>query len=189
MMKKEYMKKLTALTLRIKAIKVMEFTGGVVDTNLNGFLFPEVAELEKCLGTAADILINAQEKYDRLPTREQDLKPNMVKKFIQKVSDLEETVVNAEKIASDEISKRTRAESNAKLELEVNQRKKIEEERRENERKKKQEEEKRKALQQLDKERIAAEKVENSSVGSIINFFDLSYPFGKSNDIVLFFNL
>ena len=153
----EYMKKLTALTLRIKAIKVMEFTGGVVDTNLNGFLFPEVAELEKCLGTAADILINAQEKYDRLPTREQDLKPNMVKKFIQKVSDLEETVVNAEKIASDEISKRTRAESNAKLELEMNQRKKIEEERRENERKKKQEEEKRKALQQLDKERIAAE--------------------------------
>ena len=69
------------------------------------------------LGKAADLLINAQEKYDRLPTRDQDLKPNMVKKFVQKVSDLEQTVINAEKIASDEISSRTRAESNAKLEL------------------------------------------------------------------------
>ena len=152
----EYMKKLNVLTLRIKAVKIIEFNGGEIDTSLNGFLFPEVAELEKCLGKAADLLINAQEKYDRLPTRDQDLKPNMVKKFVQNVSDLEQTVINAEKIASDEISSRTRAESNAKLELEMQERKRLEEERKEKEKKKKMEEEK-KALELLDKERIAAE--------------------------------
>ena len=42
----EYMKKLNVLTLRIKAVKIIEFNGGEIDTSLNGFLFPEVAELE-----------------------------------------------------------------------------------------------------------------------------------------------
>ena len=91
----EYMKKLNVLTLRIKAVKIIEFNGEI-DTSLNGFLFRS-RRIGKMLREAADLLINAQEKYDRLPTRDQDLKPNMVKKFVQKVSDLEQTVINAEK--------------------------------------------------------------------------------------------
>ena len=60
------LKKMTALTVRIKAVKVIEFTGGDVLPDLNGFLFPEVAELEKYVGQSADLLIRAQELHDRL---------------------------------------------------------------------------------------------------------------------------
>jgi|EP00945_MAST-04E_sp_MAST-4E-sp1_P008782 hypothetical protein len=155
--KTEGFKKMTALTLRIKAVKVIEFVDGVVDTNLNGFLFPEVQELEKHVGQAADLLLHSQEVYERLPNREQDLKPNMVKKFVQRVSNLEEMVVAAETIASSEMSKRVRTEAEAKRKRDTAERDRIKGEKEAMEKKAKLEEEQRLALEQLDRERIAAE--------------------------------
>ena len=153
------LKKMTALTVRIKAVKVIEFTGGHVLTDLNGFLFPEVAELEKYVGQSADLLIRAQELHDRLPTRDADLKANMVKKFVQQVNRLEEMVKNSEKCATVELSQRAHLESEATRAREKEALDRAKAEKEAIEKKAKLEEEQKKALDQLDKERIEAEKI------------------------------
>ncbi len=104
---------LRAASARLDAAKIIEFKDAVVEKSLNGFLYPEVRELEACVRRANDLLVMVEDRAARMPERELDLKPNMVKRFRKEVNDLVRVVNEAHTVADAEIKRRADLENRA----------------------------------------------------------------------------
>ena len=104
---------LRATAASLDAVKIVEFKDAEVEKGLNGFLYPEVRDLEACVRRANDLLVMVEDRAARVPDRELDLKPNMVKRFRKEVNDLTRVVKEAHTIAEGEIKRRADLENRA----------------------------------------------------------------------------
>tara|TARA_B100000795_G_C22584777_1_gene355197 strand:- start:31 stop:549 length:519 start_codon:yes stop_codon:yes gene_type:complete len=87
-------------------IKVMEFKEAIMEVSLNSFLYPEVVELETSIRAVSDLLMSVEERSERMPERELDLKENMVKRFETEVNALVRFVTKAKTVADNEMKRR-----------------------------------------------------------------------------------
>ena len=104
---------LRSASASLDKVKISEYKDAIVEKSLNGFLYPEVRELEECVRRAGDLLVMVEDRAARIPERELDLKPNMVKRFRKEVNDLQRVVNEANKAAEEEIKRRVDLEKRA----------------------------------------------------------------------------
>ena len=103
-------KKLRGTVVLLNEVKVSEFKDAVLETSLNGFLYPEVVELEVAINNMMEMLTNVEERANRMPERQLDLKENMVKRFEREVETLTKHVEKSQLLVQNEMEKRTDTE-------------------------------------------------------------------------------
>jgi hypothetical protein len=97
----------------LNTVKITEFKDAKLETSLNGFLYPEVIELEVAIRGISDMLASVEDRANRMPERELDLKENMVRRFEKEVETLTKRVHAAGVICENEIKKRIGIEKRA----------------------------------------------------------------------------
>jgi predicted lactoylglutathione lyase len=114
-------RKLRAAMTMFNEVKVIEFKEAVMEVSLNGFLYPEVVDLEQAVAKVADLLSSVEERSQRMPERELDLKENMVKRFETEVNAFVDFVEQAKKVGEGEILRRRDVEKRAIQAKEMNE--------------------------------------------------------------------